>query len=161
MENPFGAGLTGVPHITEISGQSVLPSSHGQGLDILAVDSDGMSLACTKLLLERAGHRVTAAGSGEMALEHALVRPFDLALMELALPGLSGDQTARLFRDPLGGVLTPNLPIIALASRTGRRVRLLCRSAGMDGFLPKPILWEDLQHTINATLARCRRRQAT
>lgn len=154
MENPFGAGLTGVSHITEISEQSVLPSPHGQGLDILVVDSDGMSLACTKLLLERAGHRVTTAGSGELALEHARVRSFDIALMELALPELSGEQTARLFRDPLGGVMTPNLPIIAVASVTGRRVRQRCLAAGMDWFLPKPVLWDDLQHAIGTALAR-------
>jgi len=144
-----------------LGGQESLPATRDEtdptrgwrnGLEILAVDTDRLSLTCAKLLLERQGHRVTTAGSGEAALEHAQVRRYDLVLLELVLPGLSGEQTALILRDPLGGAIGRTAPIIALSALTGEAVRRRCLAAGMDAFLPKPMQWEELQHAIRITL---------
>ncbi|WP_172961559.1 response regulator [Desulfovibrio ferrophilus] len=124
------------------------------------MDDDQLSLACDKLLLEREGYRVTAVNSGELALEYAQIRHYDLVLMGLTLPGLSGEHTAQLIRDPLGGAVSPRVPIIALSSQTGDRARKRCLKAGMDEFLPKPIIWEDMQHAIRCVLRGRNKTQA-
>ncbi|MBU1002241.1 MAG: response regulator [Proteobacteria bacterium] len=165
MRIPPSTGTFGLPPTTGTTGDAaqttqVTPIPVLPSLDILLVDDDLLSLTCEKLLLEKEGHRVTAVNSGELALEYAQVRSYDLALMGLTLPGLSGEQTAMLIRDPLGGAISPGLPIIALSSLGGRQVRESCAKAGMDAFLPKPILWEDMQHAIRTTLALRGKRQA-
>ena len=72
--------------------------------------------------------------SGEQALTAVEVESFDLILMDMRMPGLSGEQTARRLRAE--GVATP---IVALTANAFEDDRHACLASGMDDFLVKPL----------------------
>jgi CheY-like chemotaxis protein len=91
---------------------------------------------------------VDVAASGAEALAMAARTPYDLVLMDLMMPGMSGYEAARRLRDLSG--LAGGVPIHALTANTGEEERARCLAAGMQGMLSKPVpaaaLREVLQH---------------
>ncbi|HEX5378406.1 MAG TPA: ATP-binding protein [Phenylobacterium sp.] len=80
-------------------------------LRVLLVDDDPDVRIITVQILEEMGCKVTAADSGEAALELARRGvPFDAALVDFAMPGLNGGETARRLRD-----LEPGLPVVLMS----------------------------------------------
>ena len=98
-----------------------------------------------RALLAREGCEVDHARAGEEALAAVKVGVYDLILMDMRMPGLSGEQTARRLRS--SGVTTP---IIALTANMFEEDRKACLAAGMDDFLVKPLSPE----TLRAALSR-------
>jgi signal transduction histidine kinase len=70
----------------------------GGGDDILAVDDNAANLVAIEAALTPLGRRVVFAGSGADALGKLLERDFALILLDVAMPGMSGIETARLIR---------------------------------------------------------------
>lgn len=69
---------------------------------ILFADDDRLVLATIAKALRDAGFEVTTASSGEEALQFAGRESFDLALLDIRMPGLSGIETAQQLRDKHG-----------------------------------------------------------
>ena len=86
-------------------------------------------------LLERAGHRVRIASNGKMALGAMIAERFDVALLDLNMPVMSGIETATNYL--ARGVENPT-PMIALTADAMVETRKKCEEAGMQGFLTKP-----------------------
>ena len=100
-------------------------------------------------VLDRLGHSVEVVQNGREAVEAVRARRFDLVLMDCQMPELDGLAATRQIRrteDP-----TSRVPIVALTANalTGERER--CLAAGMDDYLAKPFMPEDLA----AVVARC------
>jgi CheY-like chemotaxis protein len=87
--------------------------------------------------LERAGHRAHLANNGQEAVEMALARRYDLILMDMQMPLLSGPEASRLIRAGAG----PNArtPIIAVTAGAMQRELEECLAAGMNDHVLKPI----------------------
>lgn len=81
--------------------------------NILIVDDDPAVQLTIRLLLERAGHRVTVAGDGRKALASFEASEFDLLFLDIYMPGMDGLETLRHVR-----ALRPALPIIAISGRS-------------------------------------------
>jgi CheY-like chemotaxis protein len=77
---------------------------------ILIVDDDGAVRATIKLLLERAGHSVVAAGDGRSGLALFEAGDFDLLFLDIFMPGMDGIETMRLVHQQ-----RPLLPIIVIS----------------------------------------------
>eukprot|EP00899_Mesostigma_viride_P027827 jgi/Mesvir1/8229/Mv12514-RA.1 len=75
------------------------------------------------------------------------IPPYDLILMDLNMPGMSGVQACRRIR--AAGVV---VPVVALTGNAMTRDRQLCAEAGFDGFLPKPFSKDQLLAMVNAVL---------
>ncbi len=106
---------------------------------LLAEDNPINALLATKAL-ERLGAQVSLARDGLEAL--ALVEgqdPFDLALIDIRMPGLDGLETARRIRAREAETGTPRLHLVALTANTGREDVAAAHAAGFDGFLAKPL----------------------
>jgi CheY-like chemotaxis protein len=89
-------------------------------------------------MLSKRGHHVTLAQDGAEALAALERATFDLVLMDLQMPGMSGlDATAaiRTREAATGG----HVRIIAMTARAMASDREQCLAAGMDGYLSKPI----------------------
>ncbi|WP_068874618.1 MULTISPECIES: response regulator [unclassified Phenylobacterium] len=115
------------------------------GARILLVEDNPINALLAKALLNREGCEVEHVVGGAEALAAAEVGVFDLVLMDMRMPGLSGEETARRMR--ASGIKTP---IVALTANAFEDDRHACLAAGMDDFLVKPLSPDALR----AALAR-------
>jgi adenylate cyclase len=116
---------------------------------ILIVDDDPGIRRMFQLLLSETGYRVSTAGSGEEALAYLeLVTP-DLILMDLMLPGISGQEvTVRVKAD----TRKPFIPIILVTARGDKESKVKALDAGADDFLVKPVDLTELLARVRAML---------
>jgi CheY-like chemotaxis protein/HPt (histidine-containing phosphotransfer) domain-containing protein len=109
-----------------------------RALAVLLVEDNSVNRRLAQIVLARRGHAVTAVDSGGAALEALRHGRFDLILMDVQMPGMDGIDTTRAIRESeqrRGG----HVPIIALTAHAMATDRERCLSAGMDGYLVKPI----------------------
>src|SRR5262249_12300949 len=106
------------------------------GLGILLVEDDPTVAEVLLGLLAAMGHRATHAPNGLVALVELKEARFDVALLDLDLPGMDGLKLARMIR---AGAVQPDLPMIAVTARSIGDEDLQVRAAGMDGLLRKPV----------------------
>lgn len=103
---------------------------------VLVVEDNPLNLKLVRDVLQHAGYEVTAAKSGEEGVHAARRTPPDLVLMDLQLPGMDGVETLHRMRD---GVLTPDVPVVAVTAFAMAEDRRRASVAGFDGYLEKPI----------------------
>jgi adenylate cyclase len=116
---------------------------------ILVVDDDPSIRRMFQLLLNDTGYRVSTATSGEEALAFLdLVTP-DLVLMDLMLPGISGQQVAERIK---ADTTKPFIPIILVTARNDPKAKVRALDAGADDFLVKPVEFAELLARVRAML---------
>ena len=118
-------------------------SPKSSALKVLVAEGPEASRRFEVTLLKRRGCQVDVAETGSEALEAIQRETYDLVLMDLALPGLSGLQTARLIREREQGS-SQRTPIFAISGRGSDAEVKQCLSVGMDGLLTSPLNPEDL-----------------
>ncbi len=130
-----------VPSSMRDKGQSL------KGLNILLAEDNLVNQKVATRLLEKRGHRVTLAATGEEALAALAQQSFDLVLMDVHMPGTDGIQaTLRIReREKLTGLHQTVIAMTALAMK-GDRDR--CIASGMDGYLSKPIDLQQLDDVL-------------
>jgi CheY-like chemotaxis protein len=117
------------------------------GARVLLVEDNPVNALLARALLAREGCEVDHARAGEEAIAAVKVGAYDIILMDMRMPGLSGEQTARLLR--ARGVQTP---IIALTANVFEDDRRACLAAGMDDFLVKPLAPDALRAVLSRWL---------
>ena len=100
-------------------------------------------------LLRARGHQVSHAPHGLAALAQTSAHAFDIALLDLDLPGLDGLALARQLR-----IQSFTAPLVAVTARADAEAEPLARAAGFDGFLRKPVTGDLLAEAIERALAR-------
>jgi signal transduction histidine kinase/ActR/RegA family two-component response regulator len=107
------------------------------GLRLLIVDDHKINRLAIETMLRPLGADLTQAQDGETALAIAKAQPFDVILMDVRMPGLSGLEATRLLRDGAG----PNrvTPVIAVTGDGSVAEVSACHGAGMTGHVLKPI----------------------
>ncbi|AYC32496.1 response regulator [Pseudomonas cavernae] len=119
----------------------------GRALDILVVEDVALNREVVSGLLEREGHRVSLAEDAEPALALCRAQRFDLILLDVHLPGLSGVELCRLIRGGAAGVNTDTRILALTASVQPALVRGYL-DAGMQGVLAKPLKLENLRRAL-------------
>lgn len=104
---------------------------------ILVVDDDDTNRLVVRLLMERRGHEIIEAASGQIALDTLSAQEIDLVFMDLSMPMMDGFETVRRFRSTTKNVR--QIPIIALTAHTTQEDRRRCFEAGMNGLIAKPL----------------------
>jgi len=117
---------------------------------ILVVEDNENNLYLITFILEKQGHKVIAAKTGEAGVETALKEQPDLILMDIQLPGIDGLETTRRIRASTTG---GNVPIIALTSYALVGDREQVMTAGCTGYIEKPINPETIMGEIDKYLA--------
>ncbi len=98
------------------------------------------------LLLERLGYAADVAADGEEALAALRRQRYDVILMDVQMPGMDGLEATRRIRDEWPAEERPR--IIAVTANALREDREACLAAGMDDYLSKPVLLEDLRAAL-------------
>jgi len=121
-------------------------------LKILLAEDNAPNRMIIQRILELGGHTVLTASDGEEALQILDQPGIDLVLMDINMPELSGYEAAKLYR--MAHTDGPRLPILALTADATSQTERLCRDAGMDGVLTKPIEAAHLLATLETIAVR-------
>ncbi len=123
------------------SARSAIPESPqpARALNILLVEDDATVAEVIVGLLHARGHTVTHAAHGLAALSMIGTQSFDIALLDLDLPGLGGLALARQLRSQ-----SFDAPLVAVTARADAEAEPLAKAAGFNGFLRKPLTGEML-----------------
>jgi signal transduction histidine kinase/ActR/RegA family two-component response regulator len=123
-------------------------------LDVLLVDDHDDGRRMLREVLEDAGHRVTEAVDGPQALEQASAGTFDVALIDIGLPGIDGLEVARRLRR-MGPPLTTTL-LVAITGYGSPQDHDRSREAGFDLHVVKPLDGDDLLDQVQRLLLKAR-----
>jgi CheY-like chemotaxis protein len=120
----------------------------GRSLVVLHVDDDPMNLRVVEEILTAFHHRSVKANSGAEALQHIAEQAFDVVLMDIHMPGMSGIEAVERLRALPGP--ERDTPVIALTADVTSRRPEDYAALGFNGYVSKPILVSGLLDAIKA-----------
>ncbi|PSR22312.1 MAG: DNA-binding response regulator [Sulfobacillus acidophilus] len=115
---------------------------------VLVVDDESAILELVEYHLSREGYDVETEENGQVAVERATREPFDLVILDLMLPGMSGLDACRQIRQ------VTDIPIIMLTARKDEVDRVLGLELGADDYVTKPFSPRELIARVKAILRR-------
>jgi signal transduction histidine kinase/chemotaxis response regulator CheB len=127
----------------------------GPSLRVLVVEDNPLNQLLAVRILQKAGHSTAVADNGQEALDLVQQEDFDLVLMDVQMPVMDGFQATALIRQNLQG-RDRHLPIVAMTANALNGDREKCLSAGMDGYVAKPIQTAELFAAMVAVVAQTR-----
>ena len=118
---------------------------------ILVVDDHPDSRLIIVLAMERWGYEVVEARDGKEAMDQIEGRNFNLVVVDLAIPFMSGLDVGRSVRiDPR----TKDIPILAVTALDTSESRKRCSEAGFNDFLSKPFPMTELKTKVETLLGQ-------
>jgi DNA-binding response OmpR family regulator len=124
---------------------------------VLVADDDPDILALVRFRLEREGYDIVSASDGQTALELALDRAPDVAVLDVMMPRLDGYELTRRLREHEP---TKGMPIILLTARVGESDVQHGLEMGADDYVTKPFSPQVLRERVRAALGARPERQA-
>lgn len=118
-----------------------------RGKKILIVEDDENSYRFLEAILRKHKVEPVHAKDGLDAVKQAAKNKFDLVLMDMHLPGISGTEATKRIKR-----LRPGLPIVAQTANVMEEDREKCINAGCDEFIAKPVQRKDLLEIIDKLL---------
>jgi two-component system cell cycle response regulator DivK len=117
---------------------------------ILIVEDNPANMKLAIFLLQSAGHAVLSATTAEAGITLARDEHPDLILMDIHLPGIDGlEAIGQLKRDQA----TRSIPVVALTALAMKGDEERIRAAGCDGYIAKPMHYQEFLATIATQLA--------
>jgi PAS domain S-box-containing protein len=171
VESTPGSGSTFSFTAAFLAGQAALPdleaafpttagsTEPAQSLHILLAEDNIVNRRLAELAIKKMGHRLMVVDDGAKAVRAAAEQPFDLILMDLQMPEMSGLEATAAIRDAerqaaLAGGIPRHIPIMAMTAHAMSGDREICLQAGMDDYISKPIQLHVLHELINRVRPR-------
>lgn len=129
----------------------------GSGGEILIVDDDPANRELLKRRLARAGYTSISVDSGEAALETLENQRFDLIMLDLMMPGISGLETLEIIQQ---SARLRTIPVIMISAADDAENMVQCVLHGAEDYISKPFNPVLLIARINACLEKVRLRQS-
>ena len=123
---------------------NVLPEKSVKGLRILVVDDSIDNQVLIEHMLKSRGATIETADNGQIGMNKALEKEYDIVLMDVQMPVLDGHSATRLLREK-----GYSRPIIGLTAHAMQDDRRRCLEAGCSDYLTKPIRTDRLIQTIS------------
>jgi len=111
-------------------------------LHALVVDDNQLNSRLVAMFLKRLGWTSTVLDTGDAALAALNAESFDLVLLDLRMPRVTGEQVCRSIREELG---LRSLPVVAYTAHSMPEEKERILAAGFSGLLIKPISFRDVQ----------------
>jgi len=115
-----------------------------KGKRILVAEDNEINRRVALGILGKLGLEADTVVNGEEAIAALARTPYDLVLMDVQMPVMDGVTATLKIRSFQSKVLNPHIPIVALSAHAIQSEVDRCLSAGMNGYLTKPIIIEDL-----------------
>ena len=125
-----------------------------KGKHILLAEDNDLNAEIAIAILEEHGLEVERAEDGIVCvnmIEKADADHYDLVLMDIQMPNMDGYKATQLIRQ-LPDKKKSRLPVIAMTANAFEEDKRNALAAGMDGFLSKPIVIEELIHTLQNSM---------
>ncbi|MBT2971531.1 MAG: response regulator [Candidatus Thiodiazotropha sp. (ex Ctena orbiculata)] len=117
--------------------------------NILVAEDNKINQRVTRGFLEQDGHKVVVVDNGDEALDQLEAQKFDLAIVDMMMPGHGGLDVIKLFRHTEGKRL--GMPFIVLTANVSTDAREACESMGVK-YLSKPLKGIDLKAEVQQLL---------
>ena len=117
---------------------------------VLVVEDNPANMTLAMFLLESVGHTVLSATDAEAGLTMARAEQPNLILMDIQLPGMDGLEAIGILK---ADDATRAIPVIALTALAMKGDEERIRAAGCDGYIAKPMRYQEFLATIAAQLA--------
>ncbi|GMR07026.1 MAG: hypothetical protein BMS9Abin26_0028 [Gammaproteobacteria bacterium] len=117
--------------------------------NILVAEDNKINQKVIMKILEKSGHKVHVVENGELALDALETSKYDLVLMDMHMPVMSGIEAVKLYKFMGNG---PKTPIIMLTANATTEAARECESLNVDAYLTKPIDTRTLLDTIEIVL---------
>ena len=127
---------------------SVASRRTDKSLNLLVVEDNRINQKVAQRILDRLGHSVILASSGQEALDTVFAQDFDIVLMDCQMPIMDGFEATRRIRASERESGSPRIPIVALTANATQSDIDRCLEAGMDAHLAKPIDVDTLVETL-------------
>lgn len=128
--------------------------SEKEQLSVLMVEDNASNVFYQTHLLEALDCKLTVAVDGQEALDKFRPNCFDLVLLDLHLPRISGLDVLKSIRESETLAGAPNVPVIVLTADLLRSTETACRDYGADEFIAKPVNANELKLKMAAVLAQ-------
>lgn len=112
---------------------------------VLFVDDAKVNLMMGRKLLSNFGLEVDTAENGKQAIACCEKNTYQLIFMDLEMPEVGGLAAATIIREKQ----LSYAPIFALTGTDSEKIRMLCRTANMNGFVTKPLKKEKIEQILN------------
>ncbi len=126
------------------SGAALGTQSSCDGARVLLAEDNPVNQAVARRMLELMGCVVVLAEDGVEAVEHFEQAAFDLVLLDWQMPRMSGLEAAAAMRRIESHRGQGSTPLVMVTANAMKGDREVCLEAGMDGYLSKPVRFEDL-----------------
>lgn len=114
-------------------------SRQGSRWNVLVAEDNPTVQIVVKTILEKAGHQVTLVEDGEQALDTLLENDFDIAVVDMQMPGISGPDLIRAFRYTDMGAGEESMPFLVLSANATPEAAAEAHDAGAGAYLTKPV----------------------
>ena len=118
------------------------------GRKVLVVDDEKLIVKGIRFSLEQDGMEVTCAYDGEEALQYAKEQQFDIILLDIMLPKLSGTEVCQQIRE------FSNVPIVMLTAKSDDMDKIMGLEYGADDYITKPLNILEVKARIKAIMRR-------
>jgi len=135
--------------VTAVSHAAYAPLA-GKSLKVLVADDVAGNQMVMQAILVRAGCQVTVVDNGAKAIAACARETFDMVLMDMRMPGMSGIDAVRAIRVEEQASGRPRAPILMCSADAGHAAE--AAEAGADGYVTKPITPRGLISQIAAAL---------
>ena len=129
-----------------------LTAKAGGQLKVLVAEDNLVNQKVVLMLLEKLGVKADLVANGSLAIAAVLENRYDLVLMDVQMPEVDGLEATREIRSRLAAHCQPF--IFGLTAHATTEYRDICVSAGMDGYLTKPLEREKLREALEDVSAR-------
>jgi PAS domain S-box-containing protein len=119
---------------------------------VLVVDDNTINQLVVQAMLKKDGHDAVLVSDGAQAVEAVQVGHFDLVLMDMQMPVMTGEEATRAIRELSNSVR--NIPIVALTANAMAEDIQRCHAAGMNDHLAKPVDRELLRRALTVWAGR-------
>jgi len=118
---------------------------------VLLIDDDPDSLVLLSYILDSFSCNIISESTGTAALERVRYERFDLVMLDIQLPEVSGLEIVRTLRS---NPVNATLPIVAVTALARAQDRAEILRAGCDLYISKPYLVEDIESTVAQYIKR-------